>query len=167
MRVGTQGLFRLCLKTFVAPFLPARLTAPGSPRMGSAKSAQGCRRRVSPPTDRQEVFNLRSTVTLKSVLRLDWTKRQEVSGNKEKQHSSNVCLTHVNSTCNQNKYTELIFVEHKKEKKRKYQQRVIDVELASFTPLVFSTNGGMGKMGGERGCTNTVKPRRNTYNYPS
>ena len=32
-RVGTQGLFRLCLKTFVAPFLPARLTAPGSPRM--------------------------------------------------------------------------------------------------------------------------------------
>ena len=33
MRVGTQGLFRLCLKTFVAPFLPARLTAPGSPRM--------------------------------------------------------------------------------------------------------------------------------------
>ena len=28
------GLFRLCLKTFVAPFLPARLTAPGSPRMG-------------------------------------------------------------------------------------------------------------------------------------
>ena len=33
VRVGTQGLFRLCLKTFVAPFLPARLTAPGSPRM--------------------------------------------------------------------------------------------------------------------------------------
>ena len=34
VRVGTQGLFRLCLKTFIAPFLPARLTAPGSPRMG-------------------------------------------------------------------------------------------------------------------------------------
>ena len=32
-RVGTQGLFRLCLKTFVAPFLPSRLTTPGSPRM--------------------------------------------------------------------------------------------------------------------------------------
>ena len=31
--VGTQGLFRPCLKTFVAPFNPARLTAPGSPRM--------------------------------------------------------------------------------------------------------------------------------------
>ena len=28
-----KGLFRLCLKTFVAPYLPARMTAPGSPRM--------------------------------------------------------------------------------------------------------------------------------------
>ena len=28
VRVGTQGLFRLCLKTFVAPFLPARLDCP-------------------------------------------------------------------------------------------------------------------------------------------
>ena len=33
VRVGTQGLFRPCLKTFVAPFLPVRLTAPGSPSM--------------------------------------------------------------------------------------------------------------------------------------
>ena len=33
VRVGTQGLFRLYLKTFVTLFLPARLTAPGSPRM--------------------------------------------------------------------------------------------------------------------------------------
>ena len=33
VRVGTQGVFRLCLKTFVEPFLPAPLTAPGSPRM--------------------------------------------------------------------------------------------------------------------------------------
>ena len=33
VRVGTQGVFRPYLKIFVAPFLPARLTAPGSPRM--------------------------------------------------------------------------------------------------------------------------------------
>ena len=33
VRVGTQGLFRPYLKTFVPPFLPTRLTAPGSPRM--------------------------------------------------------------------------------------------------------------------------------------
>ena len=33
VRVGTQGLFRPYLKTFVAPFLPTRLAVPGSPRM--------------------------------------------------------------------------------------------------------------------------------------
>ena len=33
VRVDTQGLFRPYLKTFVQPFLPTRLTAPGSPRM--------------------------------------------------------------------------------------------------------------------------------------
>ena len=32
-RVGTRGLFRPYLKTFLPPFLPTRLTAPGSPRM--------------------------------------------------------------------------------------------------------------------------------------
>ena len=56
-----------------------------------------------------------------------------------------VCLTHLNSTCNQSKSPESIFVEQEKEKKRKYQQIVIDVEMGSFTPLVFGTNGGMGK----------------------
>ena len=33
MRVGTQGLFCPHLKTFVPPFLPTWLTAPGSPKM--------------------------------------------------------------------------------------------------------------------------------------
>ena len=33
MRVGTQGLSRPYLKTFVPPFLPTRLTAPGSPKI--------------------------------------------------------------------------------------------------------------------------------------
>ena len=41
VRVGTQGLFRPCLKTFFAPFNPARLTAPGSPRMLNPKRDQG------------------------------------------------------------------------------------------------------------------------------
>ena len=37
------------------------------------------------------------------------------------------------------------FQKHEQEKKRTYNQRVIDVEKASFVPLVFSTNGTMGK----------------------
>ena len=52
--------------------------------------------------------------------------------------------THVNSKCNHGKETSTIFKEQEEEKKRKYQQRVLDVEMGSFTPLVFGTNGGMG-----------------------
>ena len=54
-----------------------------------------------------------------------------------------VRITHVNSKCNQNKPTIAIFKEHENEKKRKYQQRVLDVEMGTFTPLVLGTNGGM------------------------
>ena len=55
-----------------------------------------------------------------------------------------VRVTHVNSKCNQGKPTSTILKEQEEEKKRKYQQRVLDVQMASFTPLVFGTNGGMG-----------------------
>ena len=46
-----------------------------------------------------------------------------------------VSVTHVNSMCNQGKATSTIFKEQEEEKKRKYQQRVQDVEMGSFTPL--------------------------------
>ena len=41
VRVGTQGLFRPYLKTFVAPFLPTGLIAPGSPRMNLCTYGEG------------------------------------------------------------------------------------------------------------------------------
>ena len=34
---------------------------------------------------------------------------------------------------------------HKKEKKRQYSSRVLDIEHGTFTPLIFTTTGGMGK----------------------
>ena len=37
-------------------------------------------------------------------------------------------VTHVNSKCNQSKTTPTIFKEQEDEKKRKYQQRALDVE---------------------------------------
>ena len=55
-----------------------------------------------------------------------------------------VRVTHVNSKCYQDKTTSEVFKEEEDKKKRKYQQRVLDVEMGSFTPLVFGTNGGMG-----------------------
>ena len=38
-----------------------------------------------------------------------------------------------------------IFLNHEDEKKRTYNQRILEVEKSSFTPLVFSTSGGVGK----------------------
>ena len=55
-----------------------------------------------------------------------------------------VRVTHVNSRCNQGKETSTILTEQEEGKKQKYQQRVLNVEMGSFTPLAFGTNGGMG-----------------------
>ena len=37
------------------------------------------------------------------------------------------------------------YKKHEREKKRAYEQRVQEVEYSSFTPLVFSATGGMGR----------------------
>ena len=50
-----------------------------------------------------------------------------------------VCVTHVNSRSNQGKHTATIFKEQENEKKRKYNQRVMDVEMGTFTPLVWDS----------------------------
>ena len=48
---------------------------------------------------------------------------------------------------NRNTSLEQCFRKHKLEKKRayNYEQRVMEVENASFTPLVLSASGGLGK----------------------
>ena len=38
-----------------------------------------------------------------------------------------------------------VFQKHEAEKKRTYNSRVLEVEKSTFTPLVFSTSGSMGK----------------------
>ena len=53
-------------------------------------------------------------------------------------------VTRVNAKSNQNSSTKEIFKKHENAKKREYNERVIEVEHGSFTPLVFGTNGGMG-----------------------
>ena len=54
-------------------------------------------------------------------------------------------ITHINSTSNRNLPTEEIFRRNEAEKKRNYMERVIEIEHSTFTPLVFGTNGGMGR----------------------
>ena len=88
-----------------------------------------------------ERFHLRSAVT-SSEARLDikaggfWARGVTTF--------FDVRVKHVNSKCYQSKPTSEMFKEQDEEKKRKYQQRVLDIEMGSFTPLVFGTNGGMG-----------------------
>ncbi|KAG1669037.1 Protein henna [Nymphon striatum] len=55
-----------------------------------------------------------------------------------------VRVTHVNSQTNANKDTKVVFKQHEQSKKRGYLERVLEIEHASFTPLVLGTNGGMG-----------------------
>ena len=58
-----------------------------------------------------------------------------------------VRVTHVNSNSNSKHTTAEIFKSQEQEKKRKYHQRVIEVEQGHFTPLIFGTNGGIGSEG--------------------
>ena len=55
-----------------------------------------------------------------------------------------VRIMHPNSASYRDKPPEQIYLQHEKEKKRMYNSRVLQVEKASFTPLIFSTTGGMG-----------------------
>ena len=54
-----------------------------------------------------------------------------------------VRVVHTNSPSYKGKTTQSVYETHETEKKRKYNQRIMQVERATFTPLVFSTSGGM------------------------
>ena len=56
-----------------------------------------------------------------------------------------VRVLHPGAMSNENKTLEKMYSDHEKEKKRTYNSRVIEVEHGKFTPLVFSTTGGMSK----------------------
>ena len=53
-------------------------------------------------------------------------------------------VTHPTSPSYAGISTSTLYRQHENEKKRKYQQRVIDIEKGSFTPVVFTTSGGCG-----------------------
>ena len=58
-----------------------------------------------------------------------------------------VRVLHLNSPSYKNKTNEALYAQHENEKKRTYNQRIIQVEKTTFTPLVFSTAGGMAPEG--------------------
>ena len=55
-----------------------------------------------------------------------------------------VRVTNVNCESQRNMQPEKILVKHEREKKRAYNQRIMNVEHGTFTPLVFSVTGGEG-----------------------
>ena len=55
-----------------------------------------------------------------------------------------VRVTHRTAESHMNKSLDQLYLENEAEKKIKYGERVRNVEKASFTPLVFTTTGGMG-----------------------
>ena len=74
--------------------------------------------------------------------RLDISARG-IHGRNEK-NLFDVRITHPNADSNKNKSLEQIYREHENEKKRLYNERVIQVERATLIPLVFTTSGGLG-----------------------
>ena len=53
-------------------------------------------------------------------------------------------VLHPQAQSNSNKTITQMYSSHERSKKTEYNARVLQVEKASFTPLVFSTTGGMG-----------------------
>ena len=56
-----------------------------------------------------------------------------------------VRVFHPNAESYKDQEPQQIYRTHENDKKRLYSRRVLDVEHGSFTPLVFTTTGGMGK----------------------
>ena len=54
-----------------------------------------------------------------------------------------VRICHPNADSYRDMDLNQIYRQHETEKKRQYASRVLEVEQATFTPLVFSTTGGM------------------------
>jgi hypothetical protein len=56
-----------------------------------------------------------------------------------------VRIFYPHAQCYLSKPLQKIYSSLEKEKKRHYSDRVLQIEHGTFTPLVFSSNGGMGK----------------------
>ena len=56
-----------------------------------------------------------------------------------------VRVFHPNADCYRDKELDQIYRDHENEKRRLYSRRTLDIAQGTFTPLVFSSTGGMGK----------------------
>ena len=79
--------------------------------------------------------------------------RLDVSGNgvwgPQERTFLDIRIMHPNSPSYLDKDITQVYRQHEREKKRTYNERIIQIEKGSFTPIVMSTFGGMG-LEGER-----------------
>ena len=75
----------------------------------------------------------------------DWTFGRVASGFLQNSAFFDVRVFHPNAESYKDQGPQQIYRTHENDKKRWYSRRVLDVEHGSFTPLVFTTTGGMGK----------------------
>ena len=76
-----------------------------------------------------------------------------------------VRILHLGAESNQGDWKS-VCARHEGDKKREYNERILQVEKASFTPLVFTTSGGMGceaEKFHKRLATLISKKRGNSY----
>ena len=83
----------------------------------------------------------RSTTTAENA-RLDVSERG-LWGNFERTFFD-VRITHHGAPSNRAKTLPQLYKDNEKEKKRLYNERIVQIEKGSFSPLVFTTSGGMG-----------------------
>ena len=91
-----------------------------------------------------EVMSHRSAITDIGA-RLDISARGFWGGRFERSFFD-VRVFNPSARSNRTSSMQSVYRKHEMEKKRCYEQRVLEVEHASFTPLVMSTTGGMGNM---------------------
>ena len=109
-----------------------------------------------------EVLSHRSAVTSEGA-RLDVAIYGFCGGRFEK---ASIDVRVFNPCTQSNRLSPLtsVYRRHEQEKRRQYNQRVREVEHASFTPLVMSTTGGMGKAATTfyKTLASTISEKRNT-----
>ena len=97
----------------------------------------------SPPTLSGEILS-RATATTEDEARLDIS-AQGFWGNRHQRAFFDVRVFNPNAPTYQKLQLTTAYRRQEREKQLKYEQRIREVELGSFTPLIFSISGGMSK----------------------
>ena len=74
-----------------------------------------------------------------------------------------VRITHPTAPSNDSKTLEQLYRYNEKEKRTAYEQRVLQVEKATFCPLIYTTTGGMGHAYHKRVAQRLAEKRKDNY----